>query len=247
LTATFYISTEAIDAQRPYWWKRLEYAVDHARVPRAQAALSNGSTFDIDATQGYYALGELKSALKRMPVPEVEVVIASVEAQLDVSLANDARPYTQVMTWDDVVKLQRLGMTIGSHSVSHPNLATLAVPELRDELERSRAIIENRTDRACRHFCYPYGGYSETACSAARAAGYRSAVTTVSPGWNQRGADLFRLRRFALPAAPHRSRFVLSGIQELAVRRRSNIPHEFAGHGPALSGEFSASGYFKPA
>lgn len=235
LTATFFISTDAIDSQCPYWWKRLEYAVDHAATPRATVAVPGGRQFEIEAGSGYYSLGALKAELKTLPGPAADSVVAEIERQLGVALANDHNPYTQIMSWDDVRELHRLGMSVGSHSLSHPNLSLSNPADLRRELVLSRETIERKAGIPCHHFCYPYGGYSPAACSMAGEAGYRSAVTTIAPGWNARGADLFRLRRFGLPSAQNRSRFVLSGIPELARRKSSRIPSAFAGYGLSLS------------
>ena len=80
------------------------------------------------------------------------------------------------------------------------------------EMMTSRQIIYERTGIECRHFCYPYGEHSDAVCLAAKKAGYISAVTTVAPGFNGPGEDMWRLRRFGLPSAPYKLGVVLAGL-----------------------------------
>jgi hypothetical protein len=85
------------------------------------------------------------------------------------------------------------------------------VTTTRRELTESRRRIESQTGAPCRHFCYPYGGCSPEVQRETAAAGYSTAVTTLGPGWNAPGADLFGLRRFTLVARPAKlSRLLLS-------------------------------------
>ena len=67
------------------------------------------------------------------------------------------------------------GVSLASHSWSHPNLATLSAEELEGELERPkswlRATFPNRSLEG--HFAFPYGIWNGRVAAAARAAGYR--------------------------------------------------------------------------
>ena len=214
LTATFYISTEVINQQRPYWWKRLEHAVRYAAHPSATLHFAGRATCVINATGGTSGLAALKKILKSLPGGDIETAVASVVEQLGITKEGAAvtDPYAEILSWEDVRQMGALGMTVGSHSVSHPNLTLLSPGALREELEQSRFLIEKQTGSACLHFCYPYGAESAEVRQAARAAGYQSAVNTVAPGWNQRGVDLFALRRFAMPAASYRVTPLLAGV-----------------------------------
>ena len=214
VTATFYVSTEVIDTQQAYWWKRLEFAVDHATRPGASVTLPTARSFSIAAADGSRALTELKGALKKLPGRDVDAAVRSIEdqfgARLRPSEQND--PCSEIMSWDDVKQLAAWGMTVGSHSLTHPNLALLPPEALREELEGSRQVIAARTGSECRHVCYPYGACSDAVAAAARNAGYISGVTTVAPGLNSPGADPFRLKRFAMPAAAYKLGVLLSGV-----------------------------------
>ena len=62
------------------------------------------------------------------------------------------------LTWDDVREMARLGHDIGSHTVTHANMAQISCAQARTELYDSKAILEDQVGRAVRWFAYPFGG-----------------------------------------------------------------------------------------
>ena len=96
------------------------------------------------------------------------------------------------MNWDEVRELQSAGMTIGSHSRTHPQLTDPNV-SLSDEVERSREEIRRKLGVTPDFFAYPYGAWDARAAAAVEAAGYRAARAYPGGAWNS-PADLFALR-----------------------------------------------------
>jgi peptidoglycan/xylan/chitin deacetylase (PgdA/CDA1 family) len=154
---------------------------------------------------------------------ECESLVAQIEVQAGVTSADivDAYPFARPMTWDDAKKLSMLGMTLGSHSVTHANFARLKIDEQQRELEVSRCQIKEASGVDCVHFCYPYGEVGEVTPSLVSAAGYRSAVSTARPGWNRRGDNRFMLKRFSMPSESFKLAYVLSGWADRFQRLRS--------------------------
>lgn len=77
------------------------------------------------------------------------------------------------------------GMTIGSHTWSHANLATLSAPEVSAELERSRDWLRTEFGKKTIDWlAYPYGLDSKVAHRAAEGAGYRGALR-IAGGWHR--------------------------------------------------------------
>jgi peptidoglycan/xylan/chitin deacetylase (PgdA/CDA1 family) len=79
------------------------------------------------------------------------------------------------LPWPRLKELQDGGWEIGSHTVSHPRLTTLADRELADELTRSRQAVEDALHTPCTSLAYPYGDVDARVVEAARAAGYTAA------------------------------------------------------------------------
>jgi peptidoglycan/xylan/chitin deacetylase (PgdA/CDA1 family) len=86
------------------------------------------------------------------------------------------------MSWDELKSFAADPLvTIGAHTVTHPNLAKQSEAVALNELRSSRERIEAALARPVLHLAYPYGdriaaGQREFAL--AKAAGFKTAVTT---------------------------------------------------------------------
>lgn len=99
------------------------------------------------------------------------------------------------LTWDEVRALDRSGLiTIGGHTLDHPNLATLPPEEQRHEIFDSKAQIEDEIGHPIHDFAYPYGAYNATTIQLVQEAGYDTAVSTLEGNY-QSPSYQFTLRR----------------------------------------------------
>lgn len=109
------------------------------------------------------------------------------------------------LTASQVRELASLGMTIGSHSHTHPTLTRVSPPELRQELKKSKEVLEDILGEPISSISIPDGPYNQAVLDAAREAGYRQ-VFTSAWGFNRTdGAlsskDFLVLRRFCISRA----------------------------------------------
>ena len=79
---------------------------------------------------------------------------------------------SQVQSWLDA------GMSIGSHTHSHPHLCRIEPSLARQEIEESKAFLEANFLCAVSEFCYPYGEFDSETIRLVRDAGYSTAVST---------------------------------------------------------------------
>ena len=80
------------------------------------------------------------------------------------------------LSWDNLQALLASGMTIGSHSVSHPYLTRITDPEkLSNEISGSKSILESKLGITVNEFAYPFGLYDPAIAAMVQKAGYRSA------------------------------------------------------------------------
>lgn len=88
----------------------------------------------------------------------------------------------KLLSWDDLRMLDKEGLQIESHSISHADmLKTQATNNRRlvfRELYLSKRIIELMLDRTIDHFAFPYGSYDRNTLQYAEAAGYERLHTT---------------------------------------------------------------------
>jgi peptidoglycan/xylan/chitin deacetylase (PgdA/CDA1 family) len=107
------------------------------------------------------------------------------------------------------------GVTIGSHTWMHPNLAVLPDHELQAELSQSLEWLRARFPSSRSFVSYPYGLSSANVEAAARAAGYEAGFLA-GGGWLPRDPTVnqFRLPRYNVPAglSANGFRLRLSGL-----------------------------------
>jgi len=96
------------------------------------------------------------------------------------------------MTWDELRQLKSAGMTIGSHSRTHPELTKKGV-SLTNEIVGSREDIRKNLGAAPDLFAYPYGDWDDRVVAAVRSAGYVAARGMGEGPANTKG-NLFALK-----------------------------------------------------
>lgn len=101
------------------------------------------------------------------------------------------------LRWDEVRALDRAGMEIGSHTLTHPHLRALAHAELSHEVLESRVELETFLGHRVTSFAYPFGEHDDRVVEVVRASGYRTAVT-VSTGVVHRDDDRLLLDRIVI-------------------------------------------------
>jgi peptidoglycan/xylan/chitin deacetylase (PgdA/CDA1 family) len=98
--------------------------------------------------------------------------------------------------------LARGGITVASHTWSHPNLTRVPTADLQDEYRRSRAWLEERFGSAhVPWLSYPYGAYASRVAWQAYGLGFTGAFR-VEGGWmgRIRRAEYHRMPRLNVPA-----------------------------------------------
>jgi peptidoglycan/xylan/chitin deacetylase (PgdA/CDA1 family) len=99
---------------------------------------------------------------------------------------HDAGPYAagyplgRMLTWRQTDEIAAAGIEIGAHGHSHAQLDQLGDAALREELRRSRELLQDRLGRAVATMAYPYGYSSARVRREVRAAGYDAACAVAN-------------------------------------------------------------------
>lgn len=96
-----------------------------------------------------------------------------------------------ILSWSDIIKMNQDGIDIGSHTMSHPDLATLPEDKIKYELTESKSILEEKLGKKVKFLSYPLGSFNKMVREIAAKAGYSGAVA------NKRGSysDTYILQR----------------------------------------------------
>jgi peptidoglycan/xylan/chitin deacetylase (PgdA/CDA1 family) len=144
------------------------------------------------------------------------------------------------MTWEQIREMNDDPLcTIGSHSMTHPNLANpkKAVGDYNSwlwrELHSSKVILENKLDTEIVDFCWPYGSFNHHTMEVGIRAGYQT-FTTVAPGPNDMSSSPYRLLRYGIYW--HCSRELFSRI--LGGKRITDEDWEYVRYDAAGEDEF---------
>lgn len=169
------------------------YAFPILRRYKAKAALFLVTGWVSDAPRRRHTLEDAWAGAPAATLPPVPPHDA---AQAELARRGPASPLA--LTWDEVAAMERSGvMDIQSHTHTHPLCRVgheIDEPGLREELRRSRDMIEQHLGTRCRFLCWPRGWFNEAAVGIALAEGYEACFSTL-PGANGPGADLGALRR----------------------------------------------------
>ena len=126
--------------------------------------------------------------------------------------------HNPTVDWDEIQELERYGVRIESHGISHKPLAELEIDEAAREIALSKLKLEEKLGRAVRAFSYVKGSeadYKPVHPSLVRQAGYDLAFTAVS-GANSPHSDPLQLRRYNVEPYSHRTfALVLAGACDL--------------------------------
>lgn len=91
-------------------------------------------------------------------------------------------------------ELDRAGITVGSHTRTHPRLTEIGSTRVADELRGSKTVLEQTLGKRVDYFAYPFGLCNKVVRDEVERAGYRAACSTRS-GFNRSSVDRFLLRR----------------------------------------------------
>jgi len=204
IPATVFVVTRFLDGGFWLWGDRVLYACLHAARDAAHVEWPSGEVLALDlrdAARRRQSASLVKERAKRLPTAQCLELVERLPGLLGCELPPEPPPELAAMSWDDARRLAGSSIEIGSHTLTHPILSRLrSAADLEHELAASRGRIEEQLDRECPHFCYPNGRRADIgprAAAAARAAGYRTAVTTET-GLIYPGADPFDLRRIGV-------------------------------------------------
>lgn len=154
--ATIFLSVEAVDSGHALWFDSVSEVLRTTAKKHVTLELKGGRNYDLNTSeQKNAALAEILSYMKYLNKNERDIFIAGLYDKLGFDLNN--RGKGEMVTWEEVRKMNNAGISFGSHGMSHTILSCLAGDELEYEIGQSKRIIGERTGIDVRMFAYPNG------------------------------------------------------------------------------------------
>jgi peptidoglycan/xylan/chitin deacetylase (PgdA/CDA1 family) len=100
-----------------------------------------------------------------------------------------------LMSLEEISILKENGFRFGSHTMNHQVLTAIDPYQARQEIIRSKEVIEEFLDGECCFLAYPAGSFDKAIVNMAKEAGYKGALTT-QPGFVLKDSDPFMMTRF---------------------------------------------------
>jgi peptidoglycan/xylan/chitin deacetylase (PgdA/CDA1 family) len=133
-------------------------------------------------------------ALTKHRIPATMFIVADRIGADNDWMHRRGMPRRRLMDAAQIRDMHAAGITIGSHTLSHPKLPECAPGTMRTEIADSKARLEDVLSGPVMHFAYPFGLFDDTARRQVEEAGYLSACSTRS-GFNGEKTDRYELRR----------------------------------------------------
>lgn len=193
---SLYVATGGMHENEPFWWDRAISALDawpDAELDPASLDLPGlPQPLPMRSHLKRHSVERILDALWALPIERATAVVARLQDRASTRKSR-VRPPARLGT-EGLRKMTKAGITIGAHTVCHPNL-TLMTPEIaRDEMMVSRTELQSLLDLPIEGFAYPGGRVDANMCAIAKSCGFEHAVGTMS-GINFGDHDLYQLSR----------------------------------------------------
>lgn len=162
-------------------------------------------TFDDGYLDNYtYALPILK---KYGMTATVFVVADTIGGTNDFDYKAGRQPLNHMAGWKELKEMSSGGITIGSHTLSHPHLAEVSPDRAREEIYLSKIKLEKGLGKKVEVFCYPYGSYNQRVAEMVKESGYLAAVTT-EQGLAKESDGIYTLKRIRVRGDYSQGKFI---------------------------------------
>ena len=199
IPATFYITVNSIVSRDLPWFCRIRYAFEKTRK-NVWFDTIDGINRSMVASEDKYAVFRIvANRCAALSYSKQQKYVKEIEVDFDIESPNAPK---LMLDWDEIRKLHKDGHIIGSHTMSHPNVAHIETGDQYLEINNSKQILERELGFPCEHFSYPHPTlsphYNAQTIMMTREAGYKMATTTTH-GTVKMGDDALAIKRIAVP------------------------------------------------
>lgn len=204
IPATVFVASGYVESEREFWWDELErLLLQPGPLPKKLELEINGSNYHWELGKAaYYSEDDYRQdrswGVEQQSDPTPRHFLYRSLHQLLQPLLEDERRrmLNKLLTWAGAQPKGRLThrsltmvevstleqgelLEVGSHTVTHPFLSALPVALQRDEIQQSKARLEEIIGHPVSSFAYPYGDYTAESIAVVQEAGFTCACSCV--------------------------------------------------------------------
>lgn len=178
------------DPTLEFWWDRLYRAFAHCRVDRVEGGALGPLPLRTPAERRT-SLKRLLTHVKSISHDTAMSVVDGICATLECPAARER----SVLTWEELRRLVREGVNVGSHTRTHPILTMIPSRRLREEIRGARQDLDREIGGMLPVLAYPAGAHDSVVLRAVGEEGIELAFTTIGGHNAFPPADPLRLCR----------------------------------------------------
>jgi peptidoglycan/xylan/chitin deacetylase (PgdA/CDA1 family) len=201
IPATIYLTTSLVGTMDTIWTEKIGLAFLETKKDYFNFSTILGDKMVPIKTkkEKEQANSEVPKAFKLRPDDERRKLIQQLFEKLEVNETSGKHFGERMMlNWDEVREMRKDGITIGSHSHTHPILSRMPIQKAKDEILNSKKVVEKNVDIEVKHFSFPNGreeDFSRELRDYCREIGFESTCSVIYGANNASERDVFALRR----------------------------------------------------
>lgn len=191
------------------WWDMIDYIVEnyHGVVELKQPEVIGRYDLECDDDRAWFN-GKLRSIIKSLSPVRRDAVVEEIREQSKVY--GLVFPRNAFVNFYDLHESNLGRVSLGGHTVTHPNVAKCNASELDDEIYTNKTDLIEISGESPLWFAYPFGGrdaFNAESAEKVKEHGYFGALTLV-PGLVKRNTDRYFVPRIPISPAMSASDFV---------------------------------------
>jgi peptidoglycan/xylan/chitin deacetylase (PgdA/CDA1 family) len=170
-TASFFLITQYVGSALIPWWDEIAYRCRNSKKKQITLRLPVPITIKLDQNRET-AIRTALQHFKRPDNRESAALLAELQQEADCELPKVGRRF---LDWNEAREMRDAGMSIGSHTLTHPILGQITPETQQWELEHSKRVIEENLGSKICSLAYPIGmrgGFDAATEQIARSVGY---------------------------------------------------------------------------
>lgn len=187
LPAVVFLPVNFIGERRHFWHEALVHLfvlavktsrADPARAERLREIVARtgcGEIFDLPDEALHSKIIDVISKYRKGLLPSVvDAALSRLSSELQV-VDGDLNGTDRFLDWEQVDRMAQEGIEFGGHGAEHRLLSHLSMDEAREDIQRSRDVIDRRIKVTTPTFSYPRGYWTSQVVELVKASGFRLA------------------------------------------------------------------------